>query len=152
MTQIVSLDSTTKRFALPLLYPGQIQKEQSVNEALIRLDTVAQPAFLDERAVPPASPVDGAIHLVAAGAQDGWTGHEGALAVRTGTTWLFVEPAHGMHALDLSSGQLVRYHDGEWKRAPTPAPVTGGGTVDQECRVALENLVDALKQFGIFSA
>ena len=40
MTDPIALDARTPRHSLPLLYPGQAQKEVFVNEALARLDAL----------------------------------------------------------------------------------------------------------------
>ena len=74
MTDPIALDARTPRHSLPLLYPGQAQKEVFVNEALARLDAVAQPVVLASRAAPPTSHAAGDTYLVVGPASDEWSG------------------------------------------------------------------------------
>lgn len=57
---------------------------------------------------PPATGVkQGDMYIVAAGAYDAWTNHEGDLAMRTATGWIFATPTKGVRArLDNPAGWI----------------------------------------------
>ncbi len=65
----------TARFQIPLLAPGQAQKEFYHNEALERIGMLLCPVVEGgPQAAPPADPVIGACYLVAAGGIRGMAG------------------------------------------------------------------------------
>ncbi|MCW0181289.1 MAG: DUF2793 domain-containing protein [Zavarzinia sp.] len=102
----------TPRLALPYIVQSQAQKEVTHNEALNLLDIMVQAAVLDrDRLEPPAAPVAGACHIVAAGATGAWAGQAGSIAVWIGTAWRFVAPWPGFQAYVASEG-LHRTWDG----------------------------------------
>ncbi|WP_269716733.1 DUF2793 domain-containing protein [Caulobacter sp. NIBR2454] len=62
-------DDATPRLGLPYLAAGQAQKHVTLNEALSRLDGLVQPAVASRTvAAQPADPMDGALHILPAGA------------------------------------------------------------------------------------
>jgi len=84
------------RLDLPYLAAGQLQKHVTVNEALTRLDALAQSAVISRTlATQPADPGDGDLYILPPGA--------------TGTAWSA-----------WSTGDLVRAELGGWTRVPTP--------------------------------
>src|SRR5688500_11114552 len=98
----------TARFAIPLLAPGQQQKELFHNEAVQRISLLLCPVVEGSPvANPPANPVIGSCYLVASGATGAWTGQDGALAGFTDGGWRFVAPVEGMRVLNRSNGQYV---------------------------------------------
>ena len=83
-------NTTTPRLSLPFLAAGQAQKHITVNEALGRLDGLVQLAVQSRTvAAQPASPADGAMHILPTGA--------------TGAAWF-----------DKAAGLLAHYVDGVW--------------------------------------
>lgn len=88
--------SDTPRFAMPLLDAAQAQKHVTVNEALSRADALAA-GRVERRdlASPPASPEDGEVYIVAAGAAGDWAGRDGALALFLNGGWEFVDAWEG---------------------------------------------------------
>lgn len=162
------IDTGTHRFALPLLQPGQAQKEMTHNEALARIDLAMQGAVLAaEVNTPPASPEQGACWLVGAAPEGAWAGHPRALAGWTSSGWIFVEPREGM-ALWLGAEQgNARFSAGEWRlgklhgkvfvegdqvvgpRCPGVAEPSGGLTVDAEARAAIISVLEALRTHGL---
>ncbi|MCJ2178687.1 DUF2793 domain-containing protein [Novosphingobium album (ex Hu et al. 2023)] len=149
MSDPVVFESASPRFALPLLYSGQAQKETFVNEAFATADALLHCSIEGETATPPASPEDGQNWLVAAGASGEWEGLDQTLACRQAGNWLFVTPRDGMRVFDISSGQ-ERLYFGSWKKASLVAEPAGGTTVDVEARAALSELIVALRAAGIF--
>jgi hypothetical protein len=151
MSDPLSYPSATPRFALPLLFPGQAQKEAFVNAALARGDMLLHTAIEGETPAPPPAPADGECWLVAAAPVGEFAGRENQIACRVAGVWLFAAPLDGMRVFDRASGQHILFAGG-WQRASAPNPVAGGTTVDSEVRGALAELVDALRQAGIFAA
>ena len=82
----------TERIGLPLLAPGQLQKEVWINEGLLCLDSLLY-GTLDgvESTQPPAIAPPGRWYRVAAGAVGDWSGHDGELASMTAAGWRFAE-------------------------------------------------------------
>ena len=150
MTQVASLTSITSRYALPLLFSGQSQKEFTVNEALARLDLLVHPAIEQELADPPSAPSAGDCYIVGPAAIGEWAGREASLAGWDGTQWTFVQARDGMTVRRLSDGTLLQYSGG-WQSYSAPIGPDGGSTVDVEARTAISELITLLKAFGIFS-
>lgn len=141
-------ETSSPRFALPLLFAGQAQKEGHVNEALARLDALLHLVLEGQLAAPPGSPQDGQCWLVGSGATGAWTGKAGQLACFCSGNWLFAQPRDGMIALDRQAGQIVRFAGG-WHQASRPAVPSGGATVDSQARSAIAEVVAALTTAGI---
>lgn len=149
MTQPIEFTDSSGRFRLPFLFAGQSQKEFFVNEAHALADILLHTAILGEQAAPPTESVDGDNWLVADSAAGDWAGHDGALAGMQAGVWKFVTPKDGMRLFDNSTGQFITYSNG-WIRPTTPTVPTAGHTVDVELRAALEQLIEALRNAGIF--
>lgn len=149
MADPIVFDSTSPRFALPLLYAGQAQKEAFVNEALSLADALLHCSIEGESSVPPTSPGDGMNWLIAADATGDWEGREGMLACRQSGNWLYIPPRDGMRVFDIFAGQ-ERIYFGSWKKAVPLLEPTGGTTVDVEARAVLSNLIAAMRAVGIF--
>lgn len=85
---------TTARHALPLIAPGQAQKEMFHNEAVAGIDALLHPAVEGVGAtVPPADPAIGRSWLLGAEPSGAWTGQAYALAAWTDGGWRFHRPA-----------------------------------------------------------
>ena len=68
-------DETSVRTGLPLLQPGQAQKEMVHNEALALIDLLLQPSVVTVGLnVPPAAPARGACWIVGAAPTGDWGG------------------------------------------------------------------------------
>ncbi len=166
------MTDTTARLALPLLQPGQAQKELFHDEALMLLDLAVQPVV---EAVgvdtPPAGPVPGQAWIVGAAPTDGWAGQAGALAGWTDGGWRFVTPFDGASAWSRADRCLVRHDGGAWvvgearvrhvsvggvtvlgpRVAAIPDPA-GGTTVDVEARNAVAGILAAMRAHGLIEA
>ena len=83
--------TTTARLAMPLIQPGQAQKELYHNEALLVADAAVQASVaavgLD---APPANPAAGACWIVGSAPTGAWAGRAQALAAFTATGWRFI--------------------------------------------------------------
>ena len=101
--------------SLPLIMPSQAQKHVTVNEALRLLDVVVQLAVADRtRTLPPAAPVTGARHIVAAGAAGAWAGQAGRVALWEGTAWAFLAPRTGWQAHVAAEGAVATFNGAVW--------------------------------------
>lgn len=150
MPDPISFTSTSPRFALPMLFVGQSQKEYTVNEAVARADMLLHCAIDGQAAAPPLSPKDGACWLIATGPTGEWAGHAGELACRVAGSWLFVAPRDGMRVLNRVNGQQMFYRGG-WQAPATPAAPSGGTVIDTQARAAINAVVAALKASGILA-
>lgn len=162
-------DNHTARFALPLLQPGQAQKEMFHNEALARLDLALHAgvvaAGLD---TPPATPAEGQCWIVGYDPTGAWAGHAGVLAGWSAGGWRFVAATDGMSAWVAETGLIGRVRDGDWVYGelsgsaltiggsqvvgPREAAIddpAGGAVVDGESRAALIAVLGALRTHGL---
>ncbi len=151
MTDPIALDARTPRHSLPLLYPGQAQKEVFVNEALARLDAVAQPVVLASRAAPPPSHAAGDTYLVVEPATDEWSGQEDRLAISQETHWVFQSPFEGMRIYDREQAAIRLWRDG-WSDPQSVPDPAGGANIDTEARGAIATLLLCLRSLGILPA
>lgn len=161
-------DAST-RFELPFILPGQAQKELFHNEALALIDAALHPAVEGApRDQPPSTPVAGETWLVGAEPSGDWIGREGALATWTEGGWRFVAPQVGMGVWDKAAGWYRRWSGTGWnagevsgaalringvqvvgsRREPIASP-SGGSIIDQECRVAVDAVIVALRSHGL---
>lgn len=152
MSDPITFNSSTPRFALPLLYAGQSQKELYVNEGFSLTDALMHGAIEGESATPPATPADGQSWMVATGATGSWSGQSGKLACHQGGQWIFVQPSDGMAILNKATGQVIRRVGGIWKAPTAPAQPSGGTVVDSQARDSINLLLQKLRDAGIFAA
>jgi hypothetical protein len=107
--------SDTARFAMPLLDAAQAQKHVTVNEALVRADALGCGRVEDrDRTEPPATPAEGRVHIVGAGATGDWAGHDGALALFLNGGWEFISPWGGCSVWVASERTRVTRQGGAW--------------------------------------
>lgn len=149
MTQPITFTSQTPRFALPLLFAGQAQKEFFFNEAQSIIDAMLHLAVEGVSQTPPSAPENGECWIIDASAQGDWAGHDNSLAIRLADAWKFVSPRSGMSAFDKVTGQRL-FFDSTWQAASEPAAPQGGATIDSEARGAITALVEAVRQLGGF--
>lgn len=150
MSEFLSFENASPRFALPYLYAGQAQKEFYVNEAMAITDALLHCAIEGTAACPPDTPADGQNWRVASGATGDWAGHDGQIACRQSGAWRFITPKDGMRVFDRFSGASWLYAGG-WQMPSSISPATGGSNVDAEARTTLAQLINALKLGGILS-
>lgn len=109
------MPDTSARLSLPFLLPSQAQKHVTHNEALLILDALVQAGITEfDATTPPQAVAEGALYALGANPTGDWAGEGGKLAVRTETAWLFVPPAEGWRAWDLTNGGLRVYSGGTW--------------------------------------
>lgn len=165
-------DETTARLALPLLQPGQAQKELYHNEALALLDLATQ-AVVEAVGVdtPPDVPDLGACWVVGSAPSGAWAGHAHAIAGWTSGGWRFVGPREGLAVWNRAAGRASRFAAGSWEdgvltghrlqldgnqvvgpRGPAIADPAGGTTIDAEARSAIAAILATLRDHGLIAA
>ena len=161
--------SATSRYGLPLILPGQAQKELFHNEALAILDAAVNPAVeAAPLALPPATPEPGQAWIVASLASGAWQGEDGRLAVWTEGGWRFVDATPGMIAWSKADAVWLHFDGAAWSSGEIPAtairiggnqvvgarqpavPSPSGGTIiDEEARAAIDALIATLMSHGL---
>lgn len=149
MSDIIAFEAQTPRMALPLLYPGQAQKEVFINEALVRIDALLHARVEAIASTPPAAPADGQCWIVGAGPVGDWTGRAGQIACRTAGNWVFAVPQDGMAVTVGGSGQIFRFLLGDWSTPAAVAAPAGGDVIDSQARAAVSALIARLVSAGV---
>ncbi len=107
--------ANTPRLDLPLIQSDQALKHITHNEALAALDALVQTSVEMQGAVtPPASPPDGVIYELGAGATGDWLGRDGELALWTDGGWRYAVPFEGWLMWDKALSALFVYSSGSW--------------------------------------
>jgi hypothetical protein len=121
---------------------------------------------------PPPTPAIGTLYRVAATAASGaFTGHEGKLAGWTNGGWRFVVPVEGMRLTERGSGVELAFRSGAWTsgslrasevvigaqkvvgpRQPAVADPTGGAVIDAPARLAVAQILAALRAHGLIES
>ena len=125
------MSETSPNLDLPLIQPAQAQKHVTVNEALLRLDSLTQTCVQSRSLqVQPAVPAEGQTWILPAGASgDDWTGQAaGSLAVFRDGAWHVLAPQEGWSAHVRDEGLPVRFDglDRAWHAAPVRQPLALG--------------------------
>jgi hypothetical protein len=119
----------TAQLDLPLVLPAQAQKHVTVNEALARLDAVAQLRLESTvLTMPPGAPAEGSAYLVPAGADGDWSGNGGKVAIRSNGGWVFATPRAGWRAWDAGSGAFRTCYGAGWIADAVAVSAGGAGT------------------------
>ncbi len=128
--------TSSPRVGLPYLDAAQAQKHVTMNEALARVDMAAAGRVETmDLGSPPASPVEGDAHIVAAGAVGEWAGQDNNVAVFLNGGWDFIQPWAGWRLWVASkSGSAV--HDGVgWHLVDQPASAGGAFTALRQVEI-----------------
>jgi hypothetical protein len=149
MADNLSFAGVSARHGLPLIFPGQVQKEFFVNEAHALMDALLHPVVLGTAANPPVKLADGDCWIVGPDASGEWAGKAGMLACRQAGTWLYAQPCAGMRVFDRAGGRDLRFHNGAWSGATAVLAPRAGSMVDAEARTAISGLIAALTIAGI---
>ena len=161
-------DLPTPRLSLPLLQPGQTQKEMSHNEALTLLDIAVQGNVTEiDAGTPPVAPEPGQCWVLGATPSGAWAGHAGEVACWTAAGWRFLLPREGMRLWIGAVQGFALFSGGEWRsgeahgklfieglqvvgpRVNAVAEPIGGTTVDAEARAAIVAVLEALRLHGL---
>lgn len=164
-------DLPTARLSLPLLQPGQAQKEGVHNEALTLIDVAVQGAVVAAGAnTPPTDPALGDCWIVGSAPVGAWAAHAGQVAGWTQGGWRFVEPREGMRFWIVTDGAFALFSGGTWTsgrsygrlfvegvqlvgpRAAAIAEPAGGSSVDAQARATIASILEALREHGLIDA
>ena len=151
MTDPLNFASVSPRFALPLLFAGQSQKEVTVNEALVAADVLLHLAVEAVATTPPESPANGQCWLVGPTATGLFAGLTDRIAAWTEGGWRFIAPQEGMRAYDIAASAQRLYAGGTWRLANAPAAPSGGSVVDSQARAAISAIISSLRSAGVLS-
>lgn len=122
--------ASTAQFGLPLVMPAQAQKHVTVNEALARLDAVAQLRVVSTTvADPPAASADGESYLVPPAASGAWSGEVGTIAVRCNGGWIHLAPKSGWQVWDEAVGTRSWFDGVRWIGGATAVSQGGAATI-----------------------
>lgn len=118
---------TSPKLGIQLLDVAQAQKEVTVNEAFLRLESLLHGVISKGDNTPPANPADGDSYLLGDTPTGAWAGKALHLAFYVdGNGWRFVAPKEGMAVWVAADDNRAIYHDGAWQAvlevAPTEAP------------------------------
>ena len=128
--------SETARLGLPLVQPSQAQKHVIVNEALTRIDAVAQMVLVSRSVtVPPAPVVEGAAYAVPAGAAGDWAGQDGRVAVGASGGWMFVAPAVGWRGWIADEAAVAVFDGVDWVSGAVSVTAHGAGLVHRTVEI-----------------
>lgn len=132
-------DSLSPRLGLPFLASQQAQKHVVLNEALARLDALAQLSLESRKlAKAPDNPPEGACYLVAANPDGAWAGRTGEIARFEAGGWIFITPVPGLLAWLRDEAILIVNADAGWIQ------INGGG----KSAAAPVRIISASVDFG----
>lgn len=123
---------TSPRYGFDYLEVGEAVPSEAVNEALERIEAGGGHFIFKDRdlATPPGSPAAGDTYLVAASGTGDWATHDGEIAYRLNTAWIFIEPIEGFTAWVNDENALIGYDGSTWGVLASPSgsylPLTGG--------------------------
>jgi len=160
---------TSTRLGLPLLAPGQAQKELFHNEAIAAIDLALQASVEAVGAnTPPDEPAEGDCWIVGDAPVGAWAGHAGALAGWTASGWRFVAAREGMAVWNRAADAVARLVGTAWAtgnltgtavliggeqvvgaRQPAIASPQGGATIDAEARGTLAAVLATMRAHGL---
>lgn len=110
---------TTPSNGIPYVPENTQDPAAGLNLSLNVLDALLQTFVQDmDLTAPPGSPVDGQMHIVAAGATGAWAGQANNLAryVAAGSSWQFYEAGTQIRfVFNVENGGLYVWHAGAWK-------------------------------------
>jgi Protein of unknown function (DUF2793) len=151
MSDLLPFASTTPRFALPLLFAGQAQKEVFVNEALLRADLLLHCVIEGEVETPPPAPAPGQAWLIGTAPAGAFAGQARSIAGWTEAGWRFVAPRDGLRVFDRSSASFQVFSSNTWHKPGGVAEPSGGTVIDTQARQALSRLLEQLRLAGILT-
>ncbi|MBW9062921.1 DUF2793 domain-containing protein [Rhizobium herbae] len=145
------MSETTANLELPYILPSQAQKHVTHNEALQRLDAVAQLTVTASLPTPPSDPQEGTCYDIAASSTGAWTGKSGKLAFRQDGDWIFISPKEGWRGWFLAEDKLKIHNGTTWAihdAIGTPSYLGINTTADNTNRLAVSAAATLLTHDG----
>jgi len=104
----------TNNLKIDLLEQSQAQKEITVNEAIVMLDSLMNKGAVDkDLSIPPASPNSGDLYIVPSGSTGDWEGEDGKVALFE-NGWKFIEPNEGLSLWVNDEDRIYFYNGSSW--------------------------------------
>lgn len=126
----------TPVLGLPLLQAAQAQKHVIVNEALVRIDGLAQLVLLSVAVgLPPVLASDGDCYGVPLGAVNDWAGHDGEVAIFPNGGWVFSTPSVGWKAWIMDASAEALFDGDEWVSGVSAVSSNGAGLIHEVIEV-----------------
>lgn len=164
--------SQTQRLGMPLLSAGQAQKELTHNEALVLLDAVLHGCCFGSPAnAPPTLPEPGLSYICGAAPVGAWIGQKDGVASWSDSGWRFIKPFDGLQLIARDTGRTWRFMAGQWSaglvkasevqvnglkvvgtQQPAISSISGGNVVDIEARLALTQILAAMRSHGLIAS
>lgn len=124
------MSETSTHLNLPFLLPSQAQKHVTLNDTLLRLDTLVQLSVLDSTDTnPPLSPNDGSRYIIPAEAAGDWQDKEHKIALWSQGNWEFVTPQPGWCAFCQTQETILVFASNIWR--PLETTVLASDTFDK---------------------
>ena len=117
---------------MPLLDAAQAQKHVTLNEALVRADSLGARLAEDwGLTAPPIAPIDGSAWIVGSVATGDWDGHDDEIALFLNGGWVFVAPWSGVSFWVSSTGARVTWTGTAWVEGVVASSPAGAVTVQR---------------------
>ena len=152
MPEPIAFSSTAPRFAFPLLFAGQSQKELTFNEAILLADFLLHPVLEGTTTTVPNAPTPGQCWIVTTGASGIFAAKADQVAAWSEGGWRFITPKEGMRVYDRARTGHRIFRGAAWRATAMPSAPTGGTVVDAQARSAITAISDALREAGVFTA
>lgn len=166
------MNDATPRLKLPMIRPGQAQKELSHNEALVAVDMLTHAgAIAIGLNSPPTTPQIGQSWIVGTAPTDDWAEKAGYLAGWSDAGWRFVQPVEGMTVWVVQETLYARFSGENWRlgevcatrllingqpvvgaRGAPIAEPAGGSLVDAQARASIIMVLAALRSHGLIES
>lgn len=165
------MSETSARFPLPLLVPGQAQKEMTHNEALALIDILLNPVVeAVNETTPPIAPTPGQCWVIGVAPTGTWSGRDLMIAGWTDGGWRFAPCPEGVSVWSKADQLPVRKTASGWEtgvlkvielrvgankvvgaRQPSISAPSGGSVTDAEARIAINSILSALQTHGLIA-
>ena len=139
------MQDVSPRLSLPLIQPSQAQKHVTHNEAVMRLDLLAQLVVESfDAATPPAIALEGQAWALGPAPTDAWAGGANQIAVYQNAGWVFVEPQAGWCAAGRDDLSLRLWSGSAWDEV-------GAGDLNQLDGLGIGTNYDATNALAVSS-
>ena len=109
----------TKNFSIPMLHQNQAKKEYTINEALVRMDSIAAKMVRSRTAQTPYNELaSGDLYIVPQTSsevlQNEWETQEGNVAIYINGKWEYIKAKRGLQFWVEDEDLEVRYDGEQW--------------------------------------